>query len=306
MKKHLITLILFTTLILGGCVYIVWDTFLKPDETVKHKNLPEVSNYEIDMTHNVNAEGISQNRGTGTFTAMGDGPIDMETAQETIRAYAAEHGLSTAYYPDYLVNRMANNPELEYFVLNYPLGNKNASSEEISITRDISLANGNVPFFLQWDERWGYTTYGNDLMGLTGCGPTVLSMVAVYLTGSYDYNPLYMAEYAMENGYYDYENSSGTFWSLMTTGAENLGLTVNEVPGENEALIAALEAGHPVIAIMGPGDFTSEGHFIVITGYNNGSVSVNDPNSIIRSEKTWPINDVVEQANGLWEYSYND
>lgn len=305
MKKHLLTLILFTALILGGCTYIVWDAFLREDEPAKKKNLPDVSNYEIDMTHNEMAEGISQNRGTGTFAAMGDGPIDMETAQETIRAYAAEHGLSTSYYPDYLINRMVSNPELEYFVLNYPLGNKNTSSDEISITRDISMANGNVPFFLQWDERWGYTTYGNDLMGLTGCGPTVLSMVAVYLTGNSSLNPLYVAQYAMDNGYYDYENSSGTFWSLMTTGAEGLGLTVSEIPGENDALIEALNAGHPVIAIMGPGDFTSEGHFIVITSYNNGSVTVNDPNSIIRSEKTWPINDIVAQANGLWEYSYD-
>ena len=40
------------------------------------------------------------------------------------------------------------------------------------------------PLFLQWDPRWGYTEYGEDsFLGLSGCGPTCLSMVLYYLTG---------------------------------------------------------------------------------------------------------------------------
>ena len=36
---------------------------------------------------------------------------------------------------------------------------------------------GSVPLFLQWDERWGYRSYGGDFLAVTGCGPTALSMV---------------------------------------------------------------------------------------------------------------------------------
>ncbi|MCD8152609.1 MAG: C39 family peptidase [Clostridiales bacterium] len=37
---------------------------------------------------------------------------------------------------------------------------------------------------------------------------------------------------------------------------------------------------------MGPGDFTTGGHFIVLTGIDSdGNVIVNDPNSRINSEK---------------------
>lgn len=303
MKKHLLTLILFTTLILGSVVYIIWDALIKEDEIEKTRNVPQITTYDIEISPSTVSQGASQLIGEHR-TAQGDGPANLEEAQEAVRLYALNNGLSAEYYPDYLIERIIINPELENFVLNYPLGNANISSEDISITRDISIAGGGVPFFLQWDERWGYTTYGSDLMGLTGCGPTALSMVAVYLTHDYSLNPLYVAEFAMNNGYYDYENSTGTYWSLMSTGAESLGLTYGELPIDNESLIRALDAGHPIIAIMGPGDFTSEGHFIVITGYDDGYVTVNDPNSINRSEMLWPIDTITEQANGMWEYSY--
>ena len=35
---------------------------------------------------------------------------------------------------------------------------------------------GKIPMLLQWDERWGYESYGSGLIGWTGCGPTCLSM----------------------------------------------------------------------------------------------------------------------------------
>ena len=38
---------------------------------------------------------------------------------------------------------------------------------------------------------------------------------------------------------------------------------------------------------MGPGEFTSNGHFIVLTGLQNGRLKINDPNSRKNSEKTW-------------------
>ena len=40
---------------------------------------------------------------------------------------------------------------------------------------------------------------------------------------------------------------------------------------------------------MGPGEFTSNGHFIVLTGLQNGRLKINDPNSRKNSEKTWDI-----------------
>ncbi len=44
-------------------------------------------------------------------------------------------------------------------------------------------------------------------------------------------------------------------------------------------LPAALAAGVPLICAMGPGDFTGNGHFIVVTGYDGEGFSIRDPNS---------------------------
>ena len=34
---------------------------------------------------------------------------------------------------------------------------------------------------------------------------------------------------------------------------------------DKDAVEKALRAGHPVVALMGPGDFTKNGHFVVLT-----------------------------------------
>ena len=55
---------------------------------------------------------------------------------------------------------------------------------------------------------------------------------------------------------------------------------------------------------MGPGDFTSSGHFIVLTGLNDdGTVRVNDSNSRINSKKSWDLDRIMGQIRNLWSYS---
>ena len=38
---------------------------------------------------------------------------------------------------------------------------------------------------------------------------------------------------------------------------------------------------------MGPGDFTTSGHFILLTGVEDGKYQVNDPNRHSTSQKLW-------------------
>ena len=65
----------------------------------------------------------------------------------------------------------------------------------------------------------------------------------------------------------------------------------------------ALEAGHPVILALGKGDFTTTGHYIVLTGYQDGAFTVNDPNSPIRSAQTWTYEQLEGQIRNIWEIS---
>lgn len=50
----------------------------------------------------------------------------------------------------------------------------------------------------------------------------------------------------------------------------------------------------------GSGDFTLKGHFIVMTGIENGKIKINDPNSFKNSNKLWDYDDIYKQINNLW------
>ena len=52
---------------------------------------------------------------------------------------------------------------------------KKDDNAAIDVSADVNA--GEIPLFLQWDERWGYRSYGGDFLAVTGCGPTALSMV---------------------------------------------------------------------------------------------------------------------------------
>ena len=71
----------------------------------------------------------------------------------------------------------------------------------------------------------------------------------------------------------------------------------------NENLYNELNNGHPLIASMRPGDFTTVGHFIVLTGIKDDKIIVNDPNSRERSAKLWEYDVIAPQIKGLWTYS---
>ena len=135
-------------------------------------------------------------------------------------------------------------------------------------------------------------------MGLTGCGPTCLSMVSIYLLNDAKYTPKYIAEFSERNGYSVPGN--GSAWTLISEGGKKLGLDVIEIPLDENRIIRNLEVGNPIICIMGPGNFTTSGHFIVMTEYVDGKIKVNDPNSKARSDKLWNLSDIKYEIRNLW------
>ena len=135
-------------------------------------------------------------------------------------------------------------------------------------------------------------------MGLSGCGPTCLSMVSIYLLNDTSLSPEYIGNFSEENGYC--VSRKGSTWTLISEGGEKLGLDVTEIAYSEEFIKISLQSGSPIICIMGPGHFTSSGHFIVLTEYDDGYVKVNDPNSISRSEKWWKLSDIEDEILNLW------
>lgn len=207
-------------------------------------------------------------------------------------------------YPDELAEMYEKYPETLPFILGYPAAKKDGKTKR-NEAREIDLSGecrkGEIPLWIQWDKRWGYGPYGDNMLGISGCGPTCLSMVVVGLTGNTRWNPARVAAFSERNGFLIPE--VGTDWRLFSTGAEQLGLFVRRLVIEGQELSRELSAGHPVICSMKPGDFTYTGHFIVLTGFDrNGKIKVNDPNSPKNSARTWPLKTIVEQAKAAWAY----
>ena len=182
------------------------------------------------------------------------------------------------------------------YLLNFPFLKDEKHEVDIS-GYDISQG---VPLFIQWDERWGYLPYAGNYAGLAACGPTCLSMVAYYLTGDPIYTPVYMMEYAEANGYCG--NRQGTYWSFFTEGAVKLGFIVKEEYKTEQKLKNLLNEGKLIILSVGPGHFTSAGHFIVVTGYEDGYFTVNDPNSYENSARKWKYEEFQDQIKNIWSF----
>ncbi len=219
-------------------------------------------------------------------------------ARKTVRAFAHSNGLSLRDYPDSLIELLERNPETKDFVLSYPLEKDAIHGIDLSEYEDSEA----VPLFLQWDKRWGYKEYGSDVAGLTACGPVCLSMCAYYLTGDEAMSPDKIIDFAIENNYY--VKGSGSLWTLISEGGEKLGLEVDELPLDKNTIVRSLENGNPVICVMGKGHFTTTGHFIVLTGVDeNGDFTVNDPNSITNSSKSWSYDTISGEIKNLWSVS---
>lgn len=199
-------------------------------------------------------------------------------------------------YPQALKDLYQKNEEAREFVLAYPEKKGTADTS----TLDEYVNSTEVPLLMQWDERWGYYEYSDSVIGVAGCGPTCLSMVAIYVNNDPYMTPIEIADFAMENGYC--VEGSGTEWTLMEEGARRLGLNVEELQLDENAIARELQAGNPIICNMGPGDFTDNGHYIVLTSWESGTVLVNDPNSYENYLKRWEFDDIKDQIKNLWVY----
>lgn len=160
---------------------------------------------------------------------------------------------------------------------------------------------GVMPSLYQKDPQWKGHLYAGNEFGESGCGPICLAMVNVFLTGDTHTSPTDIADRATAGGY---ASTEGTSWAFMVEGAALLGLQGREIPITESAVRASLSQGNPIICIMGAGDFTTTGHFIVLCGIDaEGNVEVRDSNSPDRTAKRWQFDDLQGQCLGAWTYS---
>ncbi len=198
-------------------------------------------------------------------------------------------------YPEEMIEMLSRNMDMTDYVLGFNEKKGNIYSENIG-----NVIKGEFPLLLQYDERWGYGIYGDNVIAINGCGPTVISMVIAGLTGKSDVTPYNIAQYSENNGYY--KDLIGTRWDLMTEGVKKFGISGTMIILSKSKMIDELERGHPIVCSMRKGDFTTKGHFILIVGVKNGKFVINDPNSKERSRKLWDYETLEHQIKNLWSF----
>lgn len=166
-------------------------------------------------------------------------------------------------------------------------------------------------YYLQTDPRWknhDYSAKGEKkTIGSAGCGPTAAAMVIATLRDK-NVTPVTTALWSMAHAYKAL--NQGTYYSYFVPQMSAYGIACKRLNTSNlygksssaahtEAL-NALKNGDWVIACMGKGNWTSSGHFILLYGYENGYVYINDPASTkaARVKNTWAL--YARQVKYMW------
>ena len=94
-------------------------------------------------------------------------------------------------------------------------------------------------------------------------------------------------------------SGNGSYRSLIPGAAQAWSLSVDGcTASEPQRIIDALAEGKLVVALMTKGHFTSSGHFIVLRGCtSDGKILVADPSSYKRSEKSWDMSIILNEAS---------
>lgn len=149
--------------------------------------------------------------------------------------------------------------------------------------------------YFQTDKWWAKIPY--QVPGETtdiaesGCGPTSAAMLIETLTGK-TFTPVDACRWSVEHGYKALRK--GTYHSYFVPQFAKFGIKCTKLLGASlhnqpndpihEKVKAKLNDGYYAIALMGPGLWTTSGHFIVVWDWDS-TVHINDPVST-RADKT--------------------
>jgi hypothetical protein len=198
-------------------------------------------------------------------------------------------------------------------------GEKNAADKEQAATPQIAVMDpasdaaqtannylmlhtvmGPMLYYNQADPLWrDYLWGGTDTFHEYGCGPTACAMIANSFGNSTDQiTPIAMAEWAVND--HDFARGSGSYNTLIPNSLTAYGLTVvsKQDSISVDTICEELRSGHLLVCLMGPGDFTDSGHFIILTAlHEDGTISVADPVSLERTKTSYDPALIVSQLD---------
>lgn len=188
-------------------------------------------------------------------------------------------------------------------------GNTDTMDIDYLVMLDTSM--GPMLYYSQRDSQWADYLYGGeDPIKQYGCGPTVVAMLVNSFTENPS-TPREMADWCADHGYH--APQSGSYHSIIPDTLSAYGLQVESVSDRTyDNAAELLRSGHVLVALMGKGAFTSQGHFIIITKIlDNGNVYIADCNSLDNTTKEWDLDQILEELKSgasdggpLWAVGY--
>lgn len=239
-----------------------------------------------------------------------------ETAKDRIVSYVATKQSGDAWIPDLPENKTGNavsgdtadgaDSEPETVSQSESSGNDIRKEEYVQEDGDtyfyiIDSALGPMLYYNQNDERWKDYLYGGiDPMSQYGCGPTAAAMLISSFTSS-NLTPPQAADWAVEHGLF--VQSNGSSHALIPDMLTAYGFTVESVKDRSaEHVSSLLGDGTILIALMGQGTFTQNGHFIIITQLEEDqTVRIADPNSYENSTKAWSLSQILSELKQSYD-----
>ncbi len=109
----------------------------------------------------------------------------------------------------------------------------------------------------------------------SGCGAVCIAMVIAMLTGNTEQDPYSLFYLAAKEGWY---TGDGLTHRVLSRFARQNGLPACWTNTDAETVKKSLDRGLPVVVHIGEGHFASDGHYLLLTGYErDGSFVVFDP-----------------------------
>lgn len=142
--------------------------------------------------------------------------------------------------------------------------------------------------YMQTDPKYKNVDYSavgeKTTIGAEGCGICCTAMAISTLKNNKNITPITTANWSKKHGYKALRQ--GTYYSYFVPQFAEYGITCRQINGGNtygnitsmahKIALDELKKGNWLIACMGKGRWTTSGHYVLIYGYANGYVYIND------------------------------
>lgn len=210
-----------------------------------------------------------------------------ESAEDTIEATENGEDLSTTEIIESTVEEEESVTDEGALETDAVVEQENISYDGTNTGNGLSLLGSyqGLTYYSQADSRWANVMYSSigdrsQTMKSSACGPTSAAIIVSSSKGTI--LPTTMASLFVDNGYRTSNN--GTAWAAFPFVADYFNFNEYHTTSDFDTMINYLKqkndngsSKYYVVASCASGLFTSGGHYIVLVGDNNGTITVYDP-----------------------------